>query len=1547
MQFKKLSVLFILVLLSSFPLLAQSNADGMEAKRFNYTQLAEVPPRVPGQHPEEGKLPYNAPCVDCVEDISARKVDYRLFRGTGSDAGLVYSQSGYGAIHIDKNGEWISIDPRLRAIAPGKYGAPDQYFPTEIDFINKYSAIKNPSGTFVYNRKLQLWHVFNGQESLLADADYSNYTAGADGAYVQNIFPGIDLEMRVGMGNIKTNFIVKERPTLESGKWIIRDETLLPSGWKMQVEDGNIEVLNGNNEVEFTIDRAFGYDNSERLNGVQLFDYSIDGSVLDLEISLADISAAGMVYPYIIDPLVNSAASLPQASITGSGYGASCFTGYCSYNLNVPTPPNAVLVNVLWSFNYIATGLCWLDEGAVTFHTGSCISPNQAGYYWFCNTIGGGTCTGSNISIFNHFNSCLPGPSCTSQNLNVQMRFYRCYSSGAGCSNACIASGSPWTMTIVGRTVEPTTITANGAASATVCSGAPVVLNANGAYGVPPYTYTWNPGNVNGNPVTVNPTSSGAYTVTITDACGITATQSVNVNVLPGPTPPVLSSNGPLCVGQTLNLTSNVGGNIHWSGPNGFSSTLQNPVITNVGIAASGTYSAYIIGANGCTSTVSTVNVVVNAIPAAPVLGSNSPVCVGQTINLTSNSAGMQWSGPNGFSSTLQNPTLASATAAMAGVYSGYSVVNGCTSATSTHSVVVNPQPVAPTISSNSPICSGQTLNLTSNAASGVQWSGPNSFSSAVQNPSIPNATTAASGTYSAFVALAGCTSATATINVVVNATPTAPVLGSNSPVCTGQALNLTSGTASGMVWSGPNSFSSTLQNPTISSATAAASGTYSAYVVSNGCTSATSTVNVVVNNTPATPVLSSNGPLCSGQTLNLTSNTATGMQWSGPNGFTATTQNPSIPNVTTAASGTYSAYVATAGCTSATATVNVVVNATPTAPTLGSNSPLCAGQTLNLTSNAVGTVWSGPSAYSSTQQNPSIGNVATTNGGTYSAYVVANGCTSQTSTVNVVVNPVPAAPTLTSNTPLCSGDDLNLTSNYASGMQWTGPNGFSSTLQNPVISPANTSHTGTYTAYNVALGCTSANSTVQVNVYPIPPTPVATANGPLCAGETLQLNSNMSSGNNWWGPNGFTSTMQQPGFANVGVNAAGTYSLVIIQNGCSSAVSTVDVTILAAPAAPVLSSNSPVCEGETLELFSDQSLGLYWLGPNMWVSTDQNPQISPSNTSHSGAYSAVVYNGICTSAVAQINVVVNPIPPTPVLTPQLEVCIGSDLQLNAPSGANYQYYWSGPNGFSSNQQNPSFPVTDISASGIYNLLIVANGCSSQIASTNVTVLSGVSDLVTGAVCNGEIFTHNGISYATPGTYTQVYPGSNGCDSTIYIQVNQLPSPIAGFLVPSSVSALNPTVTLNDNSINGMEVYYNWAGGTVNGNNPTITFPGAGLYEITQYVQNGSCFDSTVRTVNVVAESYVFIPNAFTPGKDNLNDSFKPIIPLVEQFTMYIFNRWGEMIYKSDNIYEGWNGGFQNSPDKLVESGVYVYKISYKALEGKWQEVYGHVTLIR
>src|SRR6185503_3057999 len=118
--------------------------------------------------------------------------------------------------------------------------------------------------------------------------------------------------------------------------------------------------------------------------------------------------------------------------------------------------------------------------------------------------------------------------------------------------------------------------------------------------------------------------------------------------------------------------------------------------------------------------------------------------------------------------------------------------------------------------SSNSPICATNTLNLTSSGGASYSWSGPNSFTSSLQNPSISNATTAASGTYSVIVTSNGCSSATGTTIATVNAVPTTPTASNNGPICVGQTLTLSTPTVSGASysWTGPNSFSSSLQNP-------------------------------------------------------------------------------------------------------------------------------------------------------------------------------------------------------------------------------------------------------------------------------------------------------------------------------------------------------------------------------------------------------------------------------------------------------------------------------------------------------------------------------------------------------------------------------------------------------------------------------------------------------------------------------------------------------------------------------------------------------------
>jgi hypothetical protein len=239
--------------------------------------------------------------------------------------------------------------------------------------------------------------------------------------------------------------------------------------------------------------------------------------------------------------------------------------------------------------------------------------------------------------------------------------------------------------------------------------------------------------------------------------------------------------------------------------------------------------------------------------------------------------------------------------------------------------------------------------------------------------------------------------------------------------------------------------------------------GTYSVTITQNGCTSAAGTVDVIVNPGPATPTATATpNPLCEGQTLNLSTPNAgagTAYSWTGPNGFSDNVRQPSIPNITTAGGGTYSVTITQNGCTSAAGTVDVTVNPGPATPTATATpNPLCEGQTLNLsTPNAgAGTAysWTGPNGFSDNVRQPSIPNITTAGGGTYSVTITQNGCTSAAGTVDVTVNPSPATPTATATpNPLCVGQTLNLsTPNPGAGTvySWTGPNGFSDNIRQP-----------------------------------------------------------------------------------------------------------------------------------------------------------------------------------------------------------------------------------------------------------------------------------------------------------------------------------------------------------------------------------------------------------------------------------------------------------------------------------------------------------------
>ena len=201
----------------------------------------------------------------------------------------------------------------------------------------------------------------------------------------------------------------------------------------------------------------------------------------------------------------------------------------------------------------------------------------------------------------------------------------------------------------------------------------------------------------------------GTHTVTyeFTDANGCTnsTTTDVVVNDLPEC---IASNNGPVCMGDDVTLMETGPDAVSWSwtGPGGFTSTDQNPLVSP---AVSGTYTVEITDANGCVSTCTT-EVVVNALPEC-IASNNGPVCMGEDITLMEtgpDAVSWSWTGPGGFTSTDQNPLVSPA---VAGTYTvEITDANGCVS-TCTTEVVVNALPEC-IASNNGPVCMGDDVTL-------------------------------------------------------------------------------------------------------------------------------------------------------------------------------------------------------------------------------------------------------------------------------------------------------------------------------------------------------------------------------------------------------------------------------------------------------------------------------------------------------------------------------------------------------------------------------------------------------------------------------------------------------------------------------------------------------------------------------------------------------------------------------------------------------------------------------------------------------------------
>jgi photosystem II stability/assembly factor-like uncharacterized protein len=567
--------------------------------------------------------------------------------------------------------------------------------------------------------------------------------------------------------------------------------------------------------------------------------------------------------------------------------------------------------------------------------------------------------------------------------------------------------------------------------------------------------------------------------------------------------------------------------------------------------------------------------------------------------------------------------------------------------------------------------------------------------------------------------------------------------ISSSASVCEGESihLNVPSITGASYSWSGPNEFSSALQNPTIEESNIAMDGDYTVLISVNNCTSTIESTTINVHPAPATPVINHNGQLCAGDQLSLSTQEVLDgdYTWTGPNGFFSNDQNPVVSEASELnMSGTYLLSISANGCTSELSEAFIEINNIPATPIITNDGPFCEGSTSSLSTAFVedaSYTWIGPNGFYSTDQNPILSSAATTDlAGIYQLVTFINGCSSVPAESSVLVNALPSTPVIFHEGVVCEGASFSLSTQNLpeTNYTWTGPNGFSSIDQNPVVSElADMTMGGTYTLSTTANNCTSAAGEIVIVVIERPETPVISNNSPICEGSTSSLSTAFIEDvtYTWTGPNDFSSTDQNPILSNdATVDLNGIYYLTTTVDGCSSLAAETTVLVNEAPLTPIILNEDSICEG-SLFMLSTESIpeaNFTWTGPNGFNSAEQNPIVSSNSTvTMSGSYEVFSTIGNCSSASAQTSIIVNPIPESPIASSNGPVDVGTALILSATTITGADYFWTGPNGFTSTEQNPMVSEeASLIMAGDYVVIVTVNTCESEPSTVAVEVIT-------------------------------------------------------------------------------------------------------------------------------------------------------------------------------------------------------------------------------
>lgn len=1021
----------------------------------------------------------------------------------------------------------------------------------------------------------------------------------------------------------------------------------------------------------------------------------------------------------------------------------------------------------------------------------------------------------------------------------------------------CTVSGQAVTTLQYTLLVNPLPAVAVMPTNGSYCSGGPsVALTASGAS-----TYTWSPGAglsaTTGANVNATPAVTTTYTVTGTDGngCVSTATTSISAGYSPvavsaTAAPPSVcnggnsqlqvnsSSGNPL---NTYSFTTSTGATLD---PMVGATTVLNPNNDDTPTAAPAaigftfpfngtTYTQYSVSPDGWIllggaiatgdfsnqvtdptnipkiypywddlATGTTGNVTTLVTGAAPnrifivQWFVTSPRAVGGPANATFQCWMYETSGVIEF----RYGSLAASISASCGATAAVANYQSITISSNTVSTSV------PNDANNTAPASGRMYTLTPPPVA-YSWS-PATFlnSTVISNPLASSVT--ATTTYTV-VATSGVCSSTSTVTLTSGAALSATAtVNPVSPVCAGTNVTFTATPIGGGApftysWAGPNSFTSTSQNPTITAVTTAATGTYTV-TINDGCSSSSvATVTLTVNGLPAIAVTPTTGLIClpGGSPVALSATGGSTYTWLPAIGLSATNIANPTANPTTSTTYTVTGTNSNGCVNTATTTITVgaaltmnSVTATPPVVCSGGSSVLAANATLPTATYCQPTYTNG-TAFGDFLSSVSVNTLSNVTGASATPYYTlypASGNTTTTLTAGTTYTMTLVAGTYTQN-------DLASWIDYDQNGTLNNPGEKLGETNNLAASPASTTF-----VFTVPLTALNGQTRLRVREMDYG---LTNAMDPCASqstfGETedyiITIVGGTSPATYAWSPGTFLSSTTGSPVNATGVTAATTYTATATSSAGCTATGTVTISLpTALTSTASVSPASTVCAGTNVTFTATPAGGLptytyAWAGPNSFTASTANPTLNGITTAGNGTYTCTITDNCTSTTTVTVTVTVNALPVV-TLSGNSSFCIGDSTLLTGSSGGTSQWYLNGVAivGATTN----TYMAT---AAGVYNMTKTnLNGCVDSSATGITVVINALPTVVASAsattVCSGDSITFTGAgatSYTWSGTVIDAVPFSttlggyyvvtgtdaNSCVNTdsVMITVNALP----------------------------------------------------------------------------------------------------------------------------------------------------------------------------